>query len=402
MSQAASETTALRMVFEGAPDSLLSTIDQIESRMDSSEKKAIKSANNIESAFKRSMESRSNASRDAANLEQARVNAITSMMNDLGDEYVATEKKAVESTHKQVDAFGELGAAMDQRTEGMRRMAGAASAAVGIFTGMVGVVTTLVGLFALLGTRMLSSAKAAGEANEKYSDLHATIERMDDPKSGSAFARISDDVDRMHDAIGDANLSLERTEELWDRLQEQRENLFSDEQGRRFDESQRNEDLARSAANKSLREYARSLREAVPTSAEQEAFREYIKALEEIERISGGIDNQAALVFRKEAEEAAKALHESRLQHIADEEQARIDAEKDREFREIRAHQQRISRLNELERKRIESDARIISAAAQKLEQSFGGNDGTTRLLRTIVKKVDQSGRRAARNNTNP
>ena len=392
MSQAATEITGLRVLFEGVPDGIIQSINEIESELDSAESNIIESANRIENAVADSAKKQAQSVKESAKAQQSIANEIQQSLRDQGDEYISTAGAAETATKRTATTMNDLGEVVDRRTEGFRKLTGALGGAVGAVTGLIGVGTVLIGVIAGIGRAMVEKAKRIGEANMQYADMRDEINellRMDPP---SVFRDIRDEVEGMRDAVWDANYSLERKLELMDKLDEYQGKLETKVIREREEQEKLNTAREKATASKALREMAQTLRVSAITREDLRAQAEYFRVLGEIEKLEKSGGSGPGL---DEAKRAAKELYEQRLRQIWELADAELIADKEREQRAEEAHRKELERIAERERRTIEANNRILSTAATNIQQTFG--EETTRLLTTIIKKVDQAGRRASR-----
>jgi len=390
MSQAQTDISGLRMVFEGVPEDLLESIGRIENEMDRAEKSIVQSADNAEKAIGRSAKKQADSVSKSADVQKKVIKDIQQSLGDQGDGYATAATSAETSSARTQGSLGKLGDEVERRTEGFRKFSGAVSGAIGMVTGLVGVGTLLIGVLAGIGRAMLEKAKKIGEANRAYADMRDEINglmRMDAP---NVFADITAEVDALADAVTASNVSSEQQSELFEKLVVHEKQLRKETVKNIEAQERRTKAIKNRDALNALREMRSAMRDAAITDPELRALEDYHKILSDIEKLeidaglAGGV---AARGARQQAEEN----HKLRMDQIAAENDARVQADLAAANRAQQAHNTELQRIEDRERKAVQSNTRIITQASNDLNGSIG--EEVTRLLSTIVRKVDKAGR---------
>lgn len=384
------DVSGMRMTFEGVPDDLIQTIDLIEARMDELEKKSISSARKSEDAVKKYYGAWIDGMQDAEDVSLSSLAGVQKEIEGIKAPLVSVEKQAQKSAGILGFSFNEAGIKIDKGTEGLRRFSGAASGAIGAVTGVVAVVTTLVGVVVVLTGVFRKNKEEVAAANKEYRGLQESIiETIRAGEKGEIFS--DDQLFTLSKMLSESEkLSVYQRNRLFDLLEESKvthEILRA--------EKQRSDQVAQTTSEYfGLQQSIEAIEAEIAGSAEKSEEARLKFRLRAIDQAWQESNKTNADAYDR-AIKAEMDLHDFRMSNIAKAKEAQAESDKEKEDRAIRAYYDELGRINDKERKIRESNERIISSAADSLNQSFG--EESTRLLETIVRKIDKAGRRASR-----
>jgi len=404
------EIGGLRMVFEGEPEGLLDTIHRVETRVHDMEKDVGESAKQIEGHINHSLDAIGSGTKKLFKQVEAGANSAAKKIKvDLGGvkkEAAAVAPVAQKAAHGINQSLGRMGDKLTNATEGVRKFQGALS-------GILGVVVGLIAIFGLwtsqikktrqdykefqdtLGTQVTQQNNALHaqvvatgsltdaqreelEITKETSDAineidKATIKVLENRKKWfglAAFVSEGDTLKRNVEIIEEEGTQIEKIY----RIEKQRLTLLRLQ--RKLKKIAADEALVESGREEAESQRLANIRD--PSKLEAEIHK---KKMEDLEEQFGAIKELNRQVY-DEIIEQESARHSLVIKAIEEEEAKRQES-----------HQRELDRIKEQgERIRAENQ-QTIQRAASLLESSFGNE--STRLLSTIVKKIDRVSRAA-------
>lgn len=419
------------MVFESDPSNILATLDTVESRAGAAAQAVEVSAGRIESAIGKSFDgATSKTNKYYKNLIDRDKTASAQIRSSLEKTRRAHEA-AFESSFrgaKGIDSkFGIIGEKIESATGGVRRFQGAISGTIGVAAGLIGVI-------AIWGNKIKENRQQLKEFSDA---LDSSIKQSKEALQGEVFK--SANLGALSSELSEANKQrISEEKQILDGLDKiiekrnsffgvlgafisepdtiaQNNKIFSDADKALKDieknyirraniiraNNAEREEGDRKALENAGRLAAESQRIAniEDPAAKEDAIHE--KRMQNIAEQFGAIKESNAELYAEIEEEENKrhrnalANIEERLAAERDAAEKRRLAEEEAEARAEAAHQRELQRIAEqAERVRVEN-RKIINDAASGLKSSFG--EETTRLLETIVKRIDRVNRSARR-----
>ena len=304
-------------------------------------------------------------------------------------------------------AINKAGDAFTENTRKITAFQTKLTAALGVVTGITGAVALAAGGFIKFGQAMLAAAKEAGRVRDAVKDLRDTIDEFDPTSAVSGINDLTKQYGALLEQIQSANLPLEETMALWDRLDKNLKSAKATAREIRFDEAEKS---ARSAAS-ALENISDQINASISATPELDsAWRDYSKTMEEINRQvdrlregerelfgSGRLSEANELLglrrqLYKEAVDAANEQLELRLQGIAEEEQLRAKEQDDRLRKEREAMEAVEAEKDRRSQERVQRETDAIRRA---LESITSGDFVTTlEAIPRALKEVSNGVRR--------